>query len=46
MLVIVALAVLVTLFVAYPNRGQAIPHASWLSSAMVRMREKLIRLGR
>jgi hypothetical protein len=36
LLVILAVAGLVTAFVAYPHRGQAIPHAGWLSDAMVK----------
>lgn len=43
LLVVLGLAGLVTAFVAFPQRGQSIPHAQWLSDAMVRMRDRLIR---
>jgi hypothetical protein len=41
MLVVLVLAGLVTVYVAYPSRGQSIPHASWLSAAMIKARDKL-----
>ncbi|MDX6367499.1 MAG: hypothetical protein QOK30_2575 [Nocardioidaceae bacterium] len=41
LLVIVAVAGLVTAYVAFPHRGQAIPHAAWLSDAMVKASDKL-----
>ncbi len=48
LLVILALAALVTLYVAFPHRGSDIPHAEWLSDAMVeserKMNEKLVDL--
>lgn len=43
LLAVLGLAGLVTAFVAFPQRGQSIPHARWLSDAMLRMRDKLIR---
>lgn len=33
-LVLLAVAGLVVAFVAFPHRGEAIPHARWLSDAM------------
>jgi hypothetical protein len=41
MFVILAVAGLVTAFVAFPHRGMAIPHAGWLSDAMVKVSDKL-----
>lgn len=41
LLVIVALAVLVTLFVAFPHRGEPIPYAAWLSRFMLQARDRL-----
>jgi hypothetical protein len=41
LLAILAVAGLVTAFVAFPHRGYAIPHASWLSDAMTRVTDKL-----
>jgi hypothetical protein len=41
LLVIMVVAALVTAFVAFPHRGQPIPHAGWLSDLMVRASEKL-----
>jgi hypothetical protein len=41
LLLILAVAGLVTAFVAFPHRGHAIPHASWLSDAMVRVSDKI-----
>jgi uncharacterized membrane protein len=34
MLAIVLLAVLVVLYVAYPHRGEDVPHTPWLGQAM------------
>jgi hypothetical protein len=36
LLVVLALAGLVTAYVAFPHRGEAIPHAEWLSDAMTK----------
>ncbi len=36
LLIVLALAGLVTAYVAFPHRGESIPHAEWLSNAMVR----------
>jgi hypothetical protein len=48
LVVILVLAGLVTLYAAYPHRGQDIPRAEWLSDAMRRsnrtVNEKLARL--
>jgi hypothetical protein len=48
LLAILALAGLITLYAAYPHRGEDIPHAEWLSAAMARsnktVSEKLTRL--
>jgi hypothetical protein len=41
LLLILAVAGLVTAFVAFPHRGHTIPHASWLSDAMVRVSDKI-----
>ncbi|MGH3473077.1 MAG: hypothetical protein ACRDPG_13665 [Nocardioidaceae bacterium] len=41
LLVCVVLAGLVTAFVAFPHRGQSIPHAHWLSNAMVKARDQV-----
>lgn len=41
LVVVLVLAGLVTAYVAYPSRGQDIPHASWLSDAMLKVREKI-----
>lgn len=40
-LAVLAVAGLVTAFVAFPHRGHHIPHASWLSDAMVKARDTL-----
>ena len=40
LLVVLVLAGLVTAFVAFPHRGHDIPHAPWLSDAMLRTRDK------
>ncbi len=41
LLVVLALAGLITVFVAFPHRGLAIPHAGWLSEAMVNVIDKV-----
>jgi hypothetical protein len=41
MIVVLALAGLITAYVAYPSRGHAIPHASWLSDVMRKARAKI-----
>lgn len=41
LVIILALAGLVTLYVAYPHRGEDIPHAEWLSNAMTRSNDKV-----
>jgi hypothetical protein len=41
LVVVLILAGLVTAYVAYPSRGNAIPHASWLSDAMRKARSKV-----
>lgn len=41
MLVVLLLAALITAYVAYPARGQSIPHAAWLSDALLKARRKL-----
>ena len=41
LLAILALAGLITLYVAYPHRGEDIPHAGWLSDAMTRSNRKV-----
>ena len=38
MVLVMALAGLVAAFVAYPDRGQPIPHAAWLSDRMAKLR--------
>jgi hypothetical protein len=38
---ILAVAGLITLYVAFPHRGQHIPHAEWLSHAMSRSNHKV-----
>lgn len=42
LLVVLVMAGLVTVFVAFPHRGYAIPHAAWLSDAMTRASKKLL----
>ena len=34
MLAIIVVAVLVVTYVAFPHRGEEVPHASWLGDAM------------
>ena len=41
MVVVMALAGLVAAFVAYPERGEPIPHAAWLSEQMTRLRDRI-----
>lgn len=36
MLLIVVLACVVVVYVAFPHRGEEVPNASWLSDAMTR----------
>ena len=36
MLVVLVIAALVVVYVAYPHRGQEVPRASWLGEAMTR----------
>ncbi len=38
---VIALSALITAYVAYPERGEAILHAAWLSDAMVKARDKI-----
>jgi hypothetical protein len=39
--VVMALAGLVTAFAAYPNRGESIPHAQWLSDTMTKAADRI-----
>jgi hypothetical protein len=41
MLLVMALAGLVAAFVAYPDRGEPIPHAAWLSERMTKLRDRI-----
>jgi hypothetical protein len=41
LIAVLLLAGLITAYVAFPSRGQAIPHASWLSDAMRKARSKI-----
>ena len=41
LVVVLVIAGLITAYVAYPDRGEDIPYASWLSDAMVKARDKL-----
>jgi hypothetical protein len=41
LLIVLAIAGLITVYVAYPGRGQSIPHAAWLSDAMLKARRKI-----
>lgn len=41
MVVVMSLAGLVAAFVAYPDRGQPIPHAPRLTAAMTRLRRHI-----
>ena len=40
LLAVLVIAGLVTAYVAYPDRGEDIPYASWLSDVMVKARDK------
>lgn len=40
LLLVIVLAGLIAAYVAYPDRGEAIPYAEWLSDAMVKARDK------
>lgn len=35
------IAGLVTAYVAFPDRGQPIPHAAWLSNQMTKLHDRL-----
>ncbi len=41
LMLVMALAGLVTAFVAYPHRGQPIPHAVRISDRMTRLRDRI-----
>ena len=41
MVVVMSLALLVTAFVAYPDRGEPIPHAAWLSGQLDKLRDRI-----
>jgi hypothetical protein len=41
LLAILILAGLITLYVAYPHRGEDIPHAGWLSDVMAHSNKKV-----
>jgi hypothetical protein len=41
LIVVLVLAGLITAYVAFPSRGQSIPHATWLSDAMRKARSKI-----
>jgi len=41
MLVVMALAALVAAYVAYPERGEPIPHAAWLSDKLFKLRDRI-----
>jgi hypothetical protein len=41
LLLVIVIAGLITAYVAYPERGESIPHAEWLSDAMVKARDKI-----
>jgi hypothetical protein len=41
LLAVLVIAGLVTAYVAYPDRGEDIPYASWLSDAMLKARDKV-----
>jgi hypothetical protein len=41
LIVVLVLAGLITAYVAFPSRGQSIPHATWLSDAMRKARQKI-----
>jgi len=41
LLAVPLVAGLIAAYVAYPDRGEDIPHATWLSDAMVKARDKM-----
>jgi hypothetical protein len=41
MLLCVAIAALVVVYVAYPHRGEEVPHVPWLGAGLMRGRQKL-----
>jgi hypothetical protein len=41
LLIVLVISGLVMAYVAFPSRGQSIPHASWLSNAMLKARRKV-----
>jgi hypothetical protein len=41
LLAVLLVAGLIAAYVAYPDRGEDIPHAAWLSDAMVKARDKI-----
>lgn len=41
LLALLVLSALITAYAAFPHRGADIPHAEWLSDAMVKAREKI-----
>ncbi len=43
LLVVLVLAGLITAFAAFPDRGEDIPNATWLSDAMTKARDKIAR---
>lgn len=43
LLIALVLAGLTTVFAAFPDRGEDIPHARWLSDAMLKARDKISR---
>ena len=41
LLAVLVIAGLVTAYVAFPHRGEVIPHAEWLSDAMTRSNQRM-----
>ncbi len=41
LLALLVLSALIAAYAAFPHRGAEIPHAQWLSDAMVKAREKI-----
>jgi hypothetical protein len=41
LMLVMALAGLVAAYVAYPDRGEPIPHAAWLSERMTKLRNRI-----
>jgi len=41
LLALLVLSALITAYAAFPHHGADIPHAEWLSEAMVKAREKI-----